>query len=785
MERKIIINTILNKVALFLLVFSIFFVSFEVFPLKTTTIWLLGILLIIVNIIFFKETLNLKDKNLFFLGIIDIILILLSFFANNFFVAIKFIILFSSAVFVFCYYKDHKYLYNGFMKLILLFSKIFAYFTILSVFFEKLYFKIINIIFSASRVEIIKGLYEQGCYSGIAGQTGTNSFLLSIGIIALCSLLFINHSNNKKRSIYRLYSLLLLLTALILCNKRAITLIIIVLMLFIVVISNIGKKRKEKTKNYNLYAGVIFFMMFLMVGFPNTFRLLSRSIDYFEVTNNTEIKNKPTGGDVSNNSENLVNNVLNGRGELYKQAVKYFVHNPLVGIGIDNYTYYENIQTHNSILQLLAEIGLIGTMPLIILIIYFFIITFKYLKNNLENNIYIFAFCSEALILLYSLTGNPFHDFNQRNYYFIIMAIIFGIINCSNENKKTGILTFHNSQNYGAVLQTYALNKKLKDSEIINYYSKPVYDFYKPLNIKKYGNVNFMNFLKTIYSFKKSIFKKYVFDYFRNNNLECSELIDDKEYMIINCNKYKKIITGSDQVWNSNITKNDDYIYFLNFETKAKKYSYAASIGSSNITNAEKDNLKNNIKDYEIITVREDSAKETLDSLGINSEVIIDPTLLLTQSEWDEITIDSKFDQDYIFVYCLEDTEKFKNIVNSASKKYKLPIVHLGNKNVYENELANFPYGSPNLFITLLKNSKYVITNSFHGTALSIIYNKIFISIPHSTRGTRQSNLLNKLGLSERLTNDIDILKKEYKNSKLAKYREEGLKFIEELNKND
>ncbi|MBQ7031837.1 MAG: polysaccharide pyruvyl transferase family protein [Bacilli bacterium] len=793
MERKEI-NNILNKIILLLMVISIYFISFEHVLLKTTTIWLLAICLCLVNIFIFKESYNYKAKGLKYFVILDIILIILSLFSQNIFISFKFIILFSSAIFIFGYLNDKIKLYDFFLKLIVFFSNIYAYITILSVFFKEQYFSLINFLFSDNRVEIITGLYNQKCFSGIAGQTGSNSVLITIGLLAIIVLILYKKSNKIGRNLYRYFSLLILIAGLLLSNKRFITIIVVFLSLLIIFIYSKNKNKKENIKVFLVYTMTLLYAAFLLICFSDTFALVSRSLGYVQNENSQNLGNSNQNNDKNEEngileleSEDIIDNVLNGRIELYEEAIIIFKENPVVGIGLDNYTHINNIQTHNSILQLLSETGIIGTMSIITVLCYVLFITLinikKYKDDKEYNYIYLYAFIGELLILTYSLTGNPFHDFNQRNFYFIMIAFLFGIIENSNKQKKEiGILTFHASQNYGAVLQAYALNKKLGSKcEIINYYSKPVYDYYSPFSVKKYGGLSLKNILKTIYKLPYNLIRLFVFNDFRYKYLPSSERIYNKRELENYSNNYKCLVTGSDQVWNSDITKEDCDIYYLNFQTEAKKYSYAASIGKNSININEEKILKKISQEYHSITVREERLQTILSDLKIKSEVVVDPTLLLTKNEWEEIASKNEISKDYIFVYALEETKEFINVVNAASNKYNLPIVHLGNKKLFENVLLNNYKASPNEFITLLKNAKYVVTNSFHGTVFSIIFNKNFISVPHTTRSVRQENLLERVNLKEHLTTNVEVLKNNYKEVNMDKLREGSIKFIEKI----
>lgn len=783
MERRKI-NKILNKIIILLMVISIYFTTFEHPLLKTTIIWLLSIMLCLINIFIFKETYNYRSKGLKYFIMLDFILILLSLFSQNVFISFKFIVLFSSAIFVIGYLNDKHNLYDYFIKLIIWFSKIFAYITILSVLFKKQYFVLINFLFSDSRVEIIEGLYNQKCFSGIAGQTGNNSILITFGLLALLVIMLFKKSKSLKVNVYRYYSLIILITGLLLCNKRFITLMLVALTLLIIFMSFKNNTKKENIKIFGLYVLTLLYASFLLLNFES-FALVYRSLGYINSQNQTTVDNSEVEQEEPEyieDDDSAIINILNGRTELYVEAINLFKKHPVVGVGLDNYTYIYNIQTHNSILQLLSEVGIIGTISVILVLCYILFISFINLKKN-YNYIYIFAFVGELLILAYSLTGNPFHDFNQRNFYFIMIAIIFGMIESKQKEKKDiGVLTFHSSQNYGAVLQAFALTKKLGlKSEVIDYYSKSVYSYDSPISVNKYGKITIKNILKTIYKFPYNLIRLIIFDNFRENYLPISERIYNKKELEDISKKYKVIVTGSDQVWNSDITKNDSDLYYLNFSADAKKYAYAASLGKNDFNDIEKNIISNIGQNYTKITVREEKLQKNLQKLKVESEVVVDPTLLLTKNEWLEIASKKKIQQDYIFVYLLEETKEIIEVVNEASKKYNLPVVHLGKKKLFDNVLLNDYKMSPADFLSLINGAKYVITNSFHGTVFSLIFNKKFISVPHTTRSVRQENLLERINLKERLTKNVEELQKNYEDVNFDKLRKRSLEIIEEI----
>ena len=202
--------------------------------------------------------------------------------------------------------------------------------------------------------------------------------------------------------------------------------------------------------------------------------------------------------------------------------------------------------------------------------------------------------------------------------------------------KKIGITTFQGAYNYGAILQAYALQKTLSDIgndvKIINYYNENIYDQYRTFRKKHHGLSSAIKifiydvYLWSIKSRRNKNFKKFISD---NINLT------DKKYEKAEIEKmaFDVIVTGSDQVWNKNITSGLDDIYTLNIENSAKKISYAASIGDNKILEDNKSEYKEKLQKLDLISVRETSTKPILEKvINRKVDVVLDPTLLRTSS---------------------------------------------------------------------------------------------------------------------------------------------------------
>lgn len=361
--------------------------------------------------------------------------------------------------------------------------------------------------------------------------------------------------------------------------------------------------------------------------------------------------------------------------------------------------------------------------------------------------------------------------------------------------KKIRVVTFHYAHNYGAMLQAYALQKKIercqKEIEIkfIDYRKKSIVNLYKvfiPLrkNIIKWVVENY-NTLK-YYDLKKLRYN--VFNDFLNCKLHLTNAVRNINE-IENADVY---ITGSDQVWNPDIVGEVSDIYTLNFgDDKIKRISYAASIGSSKIEEKYKADYKNKLERLDYISVREEDAKKALEEIIDKPiEVVLDPTLLLTENEWNEKIQDCKREKEnYILAYVVEEDEEYTKIVNYLSEKTGLKVIHFEKRDKYKNVLRSAYTDGPLEFVNLLKNAEYVIATSFHATVFSIIFHKKFFIVPHKKTGSRVTNLLKKLGINNRVVHTLnDFEKIDYNfetdwNLVEEKLEQERRKSIDWLNK--
>ncbi len=327
---------------------------------------------------------------------------------------------------------------------------------------------------------------------------------------------------------------------------------------------------------------------------------------------------------------------------------------------------------------------------------------------------------------------------------------------------KVITVTFHYSINYGAVLQCYALQKKIMgmgyETAVLNYTINELYREQHIFNITLSKNIikKMLSFIKQglryLIHYSKNlnqIQRERKFKIFLKKNIKLTHKFRNSKEANDYINKIPAVIIGSDQVWNPRITRGYDDIYYLK-SYLGKKISYAASIGEeqedSHITNE----YFNLISQFEHISVREDSGKLFLKKKMDNYiEVNIDPVFLLKKDDYLRIAKNIK-EKDYVLVYSVEENNDFLEIVNRMSDKLNVEFIALNKDSRYNKSIKYFNAGVDE-FLGLIKNAKFILTNSFHGVAFSLIFEKEFWVYPHSKRPERVANLLAKLEISNRI----------------------------------
>ena len=348
---------------------------------------------------------------------------------------------------------------------------------------------------------------------------------------------------------------------------------------------------------------------------------------------------------------------------------------------------------------------------------------------------------------------------------------------------KTAIVTFPRAINYGTALQAVALQNALEkqgtEAFFLDHRCEPIDHSDKLFDLKyilkpKYTVAHIINF-PTAFK-RKDKFKKFHKNYmhFCKDNPYTADIV----------------VAGSDQIWNYNLT-GDEYYYFLDFPNQnIKKVAYAGIFGLYQIEERHYEKMKAVFADFDALSVREERARELIEEIaGIDSNVVLDPTLLLTKNDWEKYMAPEK-EKGYIFVYTVFNSDSLWEFAYKLSKETGLPIKTISYSKMHKKK-AEYDYtAGPDDWLRYMADADYVVTNSFHGCAFSINFQKqFFFELPpeKSGVGSRLSNITERYGLSERELKKADISKKiDFKKTEelLLKDREDSVAFIENfLNK--
>lgn len=291
-------------------------------------------------------------------------------------------------------------------------------------------------------------------------------------------------------------------------------------------------------------------------------------------------------------------------------------------------------------------------------------------------------------------------------------------------NKPIGILTFHRASNYGAVLQAYALQKTFEQNgaaaEIVDYYCPAVEEDHRPFGRlgKRKGVV------QTLLHAPVKIQKDRVFGEFRRNKLVLSEPLEDGIDKGIS-DRYSLFVAGSDQVWSDRFSGLDP-AYMLDFAREEQRYSYACSFGFDDFPEGKEETYKELLSGMQCRSVRENSGKDLLEKIGLSARIDIDPTLLQDEEHWRAFSKAPSVTEPYILVYTVNAVVHLLEFARELSARTGCKIIYLNNQYKTNRDLTHVRYASPEEYAGWFANAQYVLTNSFHGTAFSIIFHRRF-----------------------------------------------------------
>lgn len=327
------------------------------------------------------------------------------------------------------------------------------------------------------------------------------------------------------------------------------------------------------------------------------------------------------------------------------------------------------------------------------------------------------------------------------------------------------IVTYHRVYNYGAALQAYAtvkcFEKTGRRAKVIDYVPDKVKNYGSLRQVMYETKMFHSNRLKCLVisllkmpSYKK---KAPVFDTFLEKNVPMTERYDSQEALRDHCLEGDIYCTGSDQVWNNTYLPQFDFVYFLSFVDNVKKISFSSSFGRKDFTAGEIKQMIPFLRQYRAISVREKSGLDLLKDVDVPlKEQIIDPTLVLSAGEWQTLCQPHPY-RDYILVYQLHGESMTESCALALAERLNKKTVKISLDRFRRSKCDHVEYfPSVGRFLSLILNASCVVTDSFHGTAFSINFNRdFFVTMPDKT-GERIESLLELTGLKDRIVRGRD-----------------------------
>lgn len=332
---------------------------------------------------------------------------------------------------------------------------------------------------------------------------------------------------------------------------------------------------------------------------------------------------------------------------------------------------------------------------------------------------------------------------------------------------KIGILTYHRAENYGALLQAYALRTYLQslghEVSFVDYWPGYHVDFFKIFSWHRFKDTSWkskLNYLidATLWFIPKMTRRKRLQRFINHElGLTGKPLYNEKTKIT---EHFDLVVYGSDQIWrkqNMGGVGFDDWYFGADNVQTDKKIVYAGSMGTVKTTAKNDDYVKNMMLHFQNISVREVDLQNYLQSLQVLSTLVIDPVFLLTKEQWMNVAAPkSNKGEKYILFYNLLNKPESVKFAEKLSKEAGLPIKEI-NKKLSLRHLGKryISTASVSEFLRMILDAEYVVSNSFHGVAFSIIFQKQFFAVGMGEKANRVKSLLNSIGVSERYVEDV------------------------------
>lgn len=326
---------------------------------------------------------------------------------------------------------------------------------------------------------------------------------------------------------------------------------------------------------------------------------------------------------------------------------------------------------------------------------------------------------------------------------------------------KIGILTYHRAENYGALLQAYALMTYLKslghDVSFVDYWPAYHSEYFKifpwagfvsrPIKSKIHILVRFLLMGCKLYR-RKKVMQKFMHEQLM---IPQKPLYTDRNGKT---EKFDVVVYGSDQIWrkqNLGGVEFDEWYFGSANVCADKKIVYAGSMGKLETSPEDIPFVKAQMSNFCKIAVREIDLHDYLKKQEVDSDIVIDPVFLLAKEQWLQLAVAPEYTSHYILFYNLLNTPESSSFVKALSKVKGLPVLEITKKTAFiQKGFKIIENASIEEFLGLVEHADYVVSNSFHGVAFSVIFEKQFYAVGMGVKSNRVMSLLESAGIRER-----------------------------------
>lgn len=357
---------------------------------------------------------------------------------------------------------------------------------------------------------------------------------------------------------------------------------------------------------------------------------------------------------------------------------------------------------------------------------------------------------------------------------------------------KIATFTYHACFNYGACLQAYALQQVIKSKygncQIIDYQTQNFIDINHPF-CKRPKHIKELIKNVTRFPYAQSLSKRTeYFNDFINHVLDLTPRCSNDDDVKRMSENFDCVVCGSDQTWNLDPSiRYETPLYYMNFPKKQRRVTYATSFGSwvKDFATRESEILPW-IKQFDRLSMREESGVQLLQDKGLECEWVLDPTLLLNSMRYDEIARERLVDKPYVLLFSWNGAKEAVQIAKMAAKQLNCKAYYIvpPPRAMFSGIERKLDVG-PREFLSLVKHAEFVVTNSFHGTVFSTIYKKPFVSAIADVVDPRRASLMKQFGLENHLMSPKDLdIEKIFKtdfskvDERLAPLRDRSLKYL-------